>query len=183
MKKFLTIFGLVLLVLLGIGGYLLYQFLSPDEAIHAELETQFSTDFFSFNEILEQEQEKATANQRESEHQPATEESIIGSYEPAIRALEQAALNKIDELLAEGYQEYRQKQEEGSFEMLHFAKKYTQAADKLEKSLDTAFYGLLAELEQELNDQQLPTSKVKEFEEEYKAKIKELRSELMNSIR
>ncbi|GAA0373822.1 hypothetical protein [Bacillus horti] len=230
-KKILTILALLFLVLLLGGGYLVYQFLTPDQAVEQELNEQFSKEFFSFDDILNDRKRPPTTNEENndgeqtddngqqpsetnetssnnqepsnqgstsnpgpsqnqpstgggsSQDEPVTEQAIVDSYVPTFTALEQSATGKLNDLFDSGYAEYTQKKEDGTLNLVALSKKYMQAAQTLENNLDQTFYALLGEMEEELADNNLPTTEVNRIEQEYQDKISSLKSEFMSKLR
>lgn len=110
-------------------------------------------------------------------------ESIIENYEPTFEALEQKAMERLDNLLTTALDEYYQKEREGTLDRFVLTNKYIQAGRILEKNVDQTFYELLDKMEDELSRKGLPTEITDKIEKEYQDAKDDKKRELLNKLR
>ncbi len=215
-KNGMIILLCILAIIVALGAGIYFYLFSSEEEIDAQLNEQFSEEFFSFSDInltpIETIPDKTNIND-DSDHSPKqsdssidtsspnhstnsevsnettvepkttietieTIETIKNEYTPKFKKLEDAAVDRLDELFSAGYKEYK----EGKLSKTELAKKYIQAGEKLQNGVDGVFYGLLREMEQELKASNLSTDLVKEAEATYKEAIKKKKSELFSKL-
>lgn len=110
-------------------------------------------------------------------------ESIIENYEPTFEALEQKAMERLDNLLTAALDEYYQQEREGTLDRFVLTNKYIQAGRILEKNVDQTFYELLDKMEDELSRKGLSTEITEEIEKEYQGAKDDKKRELLNKLR
>ncbi len=112
-----------------------------------------------------------------------TTDDIVNLYEPKIRSLENSALNKLNTLYTTAAEEYITQKKEGKVNQTELARKYLQAAVRLENNVDAKFYEILAEMEQELKKHQLSTSVISDIKKEYSKKKSEMKKQYLGSFK
>jgi len=138
-----------------------------------------------------------TSNESNSKHDPAkkeaapakktteqsiTVESIDAKYAPRFQKLESIALNRLETLKDNAIAEYNRKKKEGTLDKGALAKKYLQAANKLEGAIETTFERLLSQMEHDLKVNNLPTDLVKKAKKEYQESMDEKKSEIYSKL-
>ncbi len=112
-----------------------------------------------------------------------TKEAIKEKHIPKINNLESIALDRLDELFKSAYNEYKQKKEDGSLNISELARKYIQAANKLETNVDKAFYDMLDEMEAKLAEHGHSTDIIDQAKREYRSAKSEKRSDFLRKVR
>ncbi len=125
-------------------------------------------------------------NRREN-NELLSKEEVLYLYEPRFKALENIALQRLEELYDEAVEEYEARRKKGSFDRMRFGNEYLQKGQELEKTFDTAFKTLLGELEEKMETNNLPPAAYEEVETElkdlYDQAKDEKKQELINKVR
>jgi len=209
MKKFLTITGIVVLLLALVGFWGYNNYVKPDPEIKQQLASQFGEDFFNFDKELDNEavdNSGKAANNVESVDAlvvPAeggkvtgstpvnentvekliTQEEINMKYKPQFAHLQSAALGRLDTLYSAAIQEYTQGKKAGTVNRSELAQKYIQAGTMLEASMDGQFYSRLDAMKAELIANNFPTDTVDAYKAEYEQAKSDKRSGLLAKVR
>ena len=209
MKKFLTITGIVVLLLALVGFWGYNNYVKPDPEIKQQLASQFGADFFNFDKELDNEavdNSGKAANNVESVDAlvvPAeggkvtgstpvnentvekliTQEEINMKYKPQFAHLQSAALGRLDTLYSAAIQEYTQGKKAGTVNRSELAQKYIQAGTMLEASMDGQFYSRLDAMKAELIANNFPTDTVDAYKAEYEQAKSDKRSGLLAKVR
>lgn len=206
-KKFLKITGIMVLViaLAGFWGYTKY--FAADPEIEQELNSQFGSDFFKFedeevvniseadnpgksvNDTVDQSDDSLDAPLNEATPSTpvnqtngakgVTQEEINHKYKPQFTYLQNLALSRLDSLYSAAIQEYEQRRKAGTLKRAELAKKYLQAGTMLEDNVDSKFYSTLDAMQAELKANNLPTNGVEVIKSDYEKAKSNLRSELL----
>lgn len=201
MKKKILIITTLILIIAAVGtwGY----FKKPDPQIARELQEQFGDDFFNSFDNQNQTKPEDEANNTgssitqttleklnrttEQQNLPAekkqSEQAIIEKYAPSFDALEQTAFSRLDILLSSAVSEYKQQKAAGTLNTAALAKKYLQAGTTLENNVDSAFNSTLNDMKTELEQNDLPTTVIKEIQNQYDSAIAAKRSEILAKAR
>jgi len=211
MKKFLTITGIVVLLLALVGFWGYNNYVKPDPEIKQQLASQFGADFFNFDKELDNEavdnSGKAANNvesvdalvvPKEAEggkvtgstpvnentvEKLITQEEINMKYKPQFAHLQSAALGRLDTLYSAAIQEYTQGKKAGTVNRSELAQKYIQAGTMLEASMDGQFYSRLDAMKAELIANNFPTDTVDAYKAEYEQAKSDKRSGLLAKVR
>ncbi len=127
-------------------------------------------------------EEKTTDSADEKESLKVTTDDIIKRYEPKIISLENIALERLTTLYTTAMEEYLKQRKEGKVNRTELARKYLQAAVRLENNVDAIFYEILDEMEKELKTNQLSTSIISTIKKEYNTAKTEMRKEYLGSF-
>jgi len=127
--------------------------------------------------------EEGTGPGDEKETARVTTDDIVKLYEPKIRSLEKSALDKLNTLFASAAEEYITQRKEGKVNQTELARKYLQAAVRLENNVDAKFYEILGAMEHELKEHQLSTSVISDIKKEYSKKKSEMRKQYLGSFK
>ncbi len=105
-----------------------------------------------------------------------TRDKIVGRYESWILSLEEIALERLETLRKSALEEYQeQREKKGRVDRARLARKYIQAADRLEDNVDKKFQEILGEMERELREHGFSTDIIPDLEKAYKQKKAEMR--------
>lgn len=188
MKKILlTLFICLLVVAIGVGFWGYRYFFGVDDQLRTQLQEEFSQDFFSFKDLdLDSELIQDNTNNNNN-MQVATDntttEAISNKYTRKLENLEAAATEKVDVLFRKAYEEYLHESSKNQLNQTQLARKYLQAGNMLEESIEDIFNDLITEMEIELKTNNLPTDLVKEAKEEYDQMIKEKKAVIMQQLK
>lgn len=160
--------SIITLVVVALGSFLAFGY---NPFLERQLRLQFGDAFFSdFSDLPEVGEGEDL-------------ESIIGNYEPTFEALEQQALERLDNLLITALNEYQKQEREGTLDRFVLTNKYIQAGRILEKNVDQTFYELLDKMESELDSKGFSTEITEEIEKTYQSAKDEKKRELLNKLR
>lgn len=186
MKKILlTLFICLLIVAVGAGIWGYKYFFGVDDQLRAQLQEEFSQDFFSFNDLESELLENNIGNSNnniQAANGANKEEIISNKYNEKFEMLESSAAKKVDVLFQSAYKEYLQQTSENQLNQTQLARKYLQAGNMLEESIDTIFNDLIREMEKELKANNLSIDLVREVEEDYNQMIKQKKAVIMQQL-
>ncbi len=167
-RQILVSISIITIVLIALGTSLALGF---NPFLERQLRLQFGDAFFSdFSDLPEVGEGDDL-------------ESIIENYEPTFEALEQKAMERLDNLLTSALDEYYQQERDGTLDRFVLTNKYIQAGRILEKNVDQTFYELLDKMKDELSRKGLPTEITEEIEKEYQGAKDDKKRELLNKLR
>lgn len=112
-----------------------------------------------------------------------TEQQVLDKYMPRIKSLEKQSLDRLETLFDSALRDMQEQSQDGSINRLELARRYYQAASKLEKSVDKIFDELLEDMKAELEGHGLPTGVIKEARKEYNSAKAKKKSELLARVR
>jgi len=125
-------------------------------------------------------QNGSTSNKSEESAPKQTVAEVKAKYEPVFQQLEGQADSKISSLIGRAKNEYTTKKANGeSVNYGYFYNKYMGAAESLEASTDTAFYGVVKSLKNELAANGYSASHADSFIDHYEAMKKSRRDSLI----
>jgi hypothetical protein len=202
-KKYIKIAGFTVLILALLGGWGYNRYFKPNPEIAQQLNNQFGTEFFtSFTDestaaepavvntpITTTVLDKIEANRSiqnaatpvNANIPPAqsTEEVIIQKYAPQFQSLENMGSSRLDVLVAAALQEYRQQKMAGTLNAPELVRKYMQAGNMLEASVDSQFNSTLNAMQAELVANNQSTAVIADIKQEYAAAKAKERSALL----
>ncbi|MCC5909591.1 MAG: hypothetical protein JJT76_04040 [Clostridiaceae bacterium] len=183
-KKVLVIVLCVLVVAIGAGVWGYNYFFGVDHNLRTQLQEEFSEDFFSFEDIdLQDIGDMEASNQlKPSTENKNPEKDIPNKYIGKLERLEYVTDKKIEVLFERAYEEYQQQKSGNQLNQTQLARKYLQAANMLEESMEAIFQDIIKEMEAELQENQLSDDLMKEIVATYNNRIKEKRSAIMQQI-
>jgi hypothetical protein len=114
---------------------------------------------------------------------PPSEAIILRRHEPKFRALERAAVEKLDILFATAREEYSSLNASGSLNRLALINRYMQAGRLLERNTDAVFHAMIADLRRDLQQHDYPTLAAGRIEADYLRLKNERRSRILGEIR
>lgn len=162
---------LLIVVLFFVGALVLSLVLGINPLLENKLRAQFGEGFFSDFGITKPAEAGADL------------ESIINNYEPVFTSLEREALERLDDLMAEGLEEYRREERRGTLDQLSLSNKYIQAGRMLEKNVDRLFYDLLESMKKDLAAGGYSAEVATDFEERYLGAKETKKKELLSQLR
>ena len=112
-----------------------------------------------------------------TEPEELTLKEIITLYKPRFQALENIALNHLDNLFEEAIEEYKIRRARGTLDRMRFANEYLQKGQRLEKTVDIAFATLLEEMKTELERSSIAPEETRELKAEIKERYQEAKEE------
>ncbi|MCM3338762.1 hypothetical protein M3650_08930 [Paenibacillus sp. MER TA 81-3] len=136
----------------------------------------------------EQEGQNEKTNESQSEIPTATapltpEEQVKHKFEPVFQKLESAALDRLDTLTKNAWQEYKDHKEgKSSRSLIDISSIYMSAAKKLEKKVDNTFSKLMDQMKTEINESGINNDLLTEIEVHYRQAIKTKKSEIMDKV-
>lgn len=149
----------------------------------AELTTNDPEDRVLQEEKEETEPEQSRNSEEEAafEEDPVTVESINRKYEPKFERLEEEITAELIKMFNAAMQEYDQANG-GVLFQIGLVNKYMRKVQNLEDRADERFYRILDQMEEELLDNDLPTTIISELEEDYLRDKQEKKRELTNFL-
>jgi hypothetical protein len=111
--------------------------------------------------------------------QPPTVGSIREKYYPRFEKLQSVAQSRLNQLISNAKQDYKKSKKTGSPSLADLAATYTSAANKLQTSVDQAFYLILGQMKDELSQAGLPLDLADEAESVYQARKTQKKAELL----
>jgi len=164
-KAKLVLFARIIVVV-AVAALLLFHLGSP-----LGIRALFPDGFFDFNQFTV------------TDDNAKDLDSIIAKYEPVFTALQNTALERLEELYQAAVAEYREESTAGTYNRFRLTTKYLQAGRLLESSVNDAFYKLLNAMEKELISNNLPVTIVTELDDAYKQAKQEKKEELFGRLR
>ncbi|WP_138419854.1 hypothetical protein [Aquibacillus sediminis] len=125
-----------------------------------------------------------SSSEQESESNVLTATEINRQYKPAFESLESQATDRLNNLLTNAYDEYREKKEnDEKISYSYFYQKYKSGADRLEENTDQAFEQLYKALQKDLKENGHSEDEASEFKEEYEAAKESRKDAILDKVR
>ncbi len=159
--------GVAVIIVAGLG---LSVLLGINPLLEGRLRTQFGDHFFSDFGIAKPVEASSDL------------ESIIHNYEPIFISLQDEAMDRLDSLVDQALEEYRQQERTGTMDQFTLTNKYIQAGRMLERGVDEVFYDLLEDMKQELTYNGYSTDLAADVEATYLAAKEAKKMELLDRL-